>query len=346
MLPGNVAKAPASGTSGLLTVAKNGQASYTTIAAALRHSTPDCTIRVEDSAIYDEPLSLRGSFNHEGARLEATAGATLKALGEQPVLTINGVARVTVSGFRIEAASGQHAIELRGECPGALIENCQIVWPPDSPVAAVYLHAGARGTEGNPIRLRDLQIKCGGVGVVIGGLGETQPVSHVLVTDSLVHGASREYGIPVVLQVSVQHVVVSRNTFSTGSAGISLSFDGPHGGSDVLIKRNSLGNFHYALAFNASPPEQAIRIADNLIVETDTIQVGGGGIEPYADWFQGNWWERSTNIDETLASRVAKLTDPLPLEFRDPDAASYLKPTATSDAAFIAGRYSAPSGKN
>ncbi len=180
----------------------------------------------------------------------------------------------------------------------------------------------------------------------MGGLGETQPVSHVLVTDSLVRGPSREYGIPVVLQVSVQHIVVSRNTFATGNAGISLSFDSPHGASDVLFTRNSLGNFHYALAFNASSPEQAIHIADNLIVEADTIQVSGGGIEPYADWFEGNWWERSTSIDETLASRVAKLTDALPLEFRDPDAASYLKPTATSDAAFIPGRYSARSGNN
>jgi serine/threonine protein kinase len=341
--PGKVAIAPASGFGSLLRVAQNGQASYTTIAAALRHATPDTTIRVEDAVIYDEPLFLRGSSNHEGVRLEATAGATLKAPGDRPVLTIDAAARVKVSGFRIEAASGQHAIEMRGACPGAILEDCQIVCAPDSPVAAVYLHAGASGTEANPIRLRHLQIKCGGVGVVLGGLEDKEPVSRVLVTDSLVQGPSREYGIPVVLQVSVQHVVVSHNTFSTGSAGISLSFDALHGATDVLVTRNSLGNFHYALAFNESSPEQAIHIDDNLIVEADTIQVSGGRIEPYAACFHGNWWERSANVDETLASRIARLTDPLPLEARDPGAASYLKPAATSDAAFIPGRYSAPS---
>src|SRR5439155_8351128 len=112
------------------------------LAEALRRSAPGSTIRVEDSAVYDEPLRLLGSSGLAGARLEATAGATLKAAGDRPVLALDRAAQVKVSGFRVEAAYGQHAIAMRGECPGALVEDCQIVCAPDSPVAAVYLHAG------------------------------------------------------------------------------------------------------------------------------------------------------------------------------------------------------------
>jgi serine/threonine protein kinase len=326
----------------VLRVAKFGQADFTSLAEALRHAPPGCTIRVEDSAVYDEPVKLVVSSGLAGGRLEAPSGATLKANGDRPVLTIDSAARVKISGFHIEAAAGQHAIEMRGLCVGTIVENCQIGCAPDSPVAAVYLHAGARGTQADPIVLSSLRIRCGGVGVVVGGLGDTEPVSHVLVTDSVIQGPSHEYGIPLVLQVGAKDVSVRRNLFSTGLGGISLSFDNPRRASDVVITQNSLANFHYAFTLNESSPDQGIRVADNLIIEADTVQVGAVGIDSFAAWFAGNWWERSINLEESVADRTAKVTDPLPLLSRDPESPLYLKPAEPSVP--MPGRYAAPPG--
>jgi eukaryotic-like serine/threonine-protein kinase len=324
--------------SGVIRVAQRGESDFTSLGEAVRRAAPGSTIRVEDAAVYDEPLSLLGSSRLANLRLEATAGATLKAPAGRPVLTVDRAAKVKISGFQIEAASGQHAIELRGSCPGTLVENCQIVCAPDSPVAAVYLHAGARGTPDDPILLRGLRIKCGGVGVVMGGLEDSERVSQVELTDSLITGPGRDYGVGIVLQVGVSQISVRRNILSTDTAGISLSFELPDHALDVVIAQNSLANVRYALALNDSSPKQGIQITGNLIVDADTVQVSAAGIDATPSWFRENWWERSPNVDESIVSHVAKLIDPLPLRSRDPESANYLKPATSADP--IPGRYS------
>ncbi len=325
-------------TSGVIRVAQRGESDFTSLAEAVRRAAPGSTIRVEDAAVYDVPISLLGSSELANLRLEATAGATLKAASDRPVLTIDRAAGVKISGFRLETASGQHAIELRGSCPGTLVENCRIVCPADSPVAAIYLHAGARGTPDDPILLRGLRIKCGGVGVVMGGLEDSERVSQVQLTDSLIIGPGRDYGVGIVLQIGVSQISVRHNIFSTAAAGISLLFELPDHALDVVIAQNSLANVHFALALNESSPQQGIHVTGNLIVEADTVQVGTAGIEPYAPWFRENWWERSHNLDESTAAHVATLTDPLPLGSRDPESADYLKPAGAASA--VPGRYS------
>jgi serine/threonine protein kinase len=325
-------------TSGIIRVAQRGASDFTSLSEALRRAAPGSTIRVEDAAVYDEPLSLLGSSGLANVRLEATAGATLKAPSGHPVLTVERAPGVTISGFRIVAEAGQHAIELRGACPGAVIENCQIVCAPDSPVAAVYLHAGARGTLEDPIRLRGLRIKCGGVGIVLGGLEDSERVSQVRITDNLIVGPGRDYGVGIVLQVGVSQIAVMHNIFSTAAVGISLSLELPDHALDVVFSQNSIGHVHLALALNESSPTQGIRIVGNLIVESDSVQVSSAGIDAYAPWFDENAWERSPGLDESIASRVAKLTDTLTLGSRDPESAKYLKPEGAS-ASGVLGRH-------
>jgi serine/threonine protein kinase len=325
-------------TSSVIRVAQRGEADFTSVADALRRAAPGSTIRVEDAAVYDETLALLGSSGLANVRLEATKGATLKATGNRPVLTVERATGVKISGFRIESVSGQHAIDLRGACPGTVVENCQIICAADSPVAAVYLHDGARGNEDDPIVLRKLRIRCGGVGIVLGGLEDSERVSQVQITDNVITGPGRDYGVGIVLQVGVSQISVKRNIFSTGTVGISLSFELPDHALDVVFAQNSIGHVHYALALNESSPKQGIRVTSNLIVETDSVQVSTAGIDPYAAWFSDNAWERSSGLDESLASRVAKLADPLNLTSRDPENTDYLKPVAGAPA--VPGRYS------
>jgi serine/threonine protein kinase len=328
---------------GLLRVTKTGgndDTSFTSLTAALKRASAGSTIRVEGSEVYDETESIIVPAGLAGIKLEATAGATVRAPRQRPVLTIEGAPRVQVSGFRFETASGQHAVEIRGACPGSVIEDCQFTCASDSPIAAVYLHAGASGTADDPIRLTRLKIKCGGVGVVLGGREGPDPVSYVQLAECLIQGPNRQYGIPLVLQYGVSHASVRHNTFTTGLGGISLSFDSPEHAVDVEISENSLGNFHYAFAFNESSPQQGIKVRNNLIIEADTLQGGAAGIDAYATWFEGNWWERSLSLEEAVAARIAKVTDPLALLARDPEDVNYLKPAEAT--AGMPGRYAAP----
>jgi len=334
--PGPAAFRPA--TSGVIRVAQRGDSDFTSLAEAVRRAAPGSTIRVEDAAIYAEPLSLSGSSGLANLRLEATAGATLTAPAGRPVLTVDRASGVKISGFRFETVSGQHAIEMRGSCPGALVENCQIVSAPDSPVAAVYLHAGARGSADDPILLRGLRIQCGGVGVVMGGLEDSERVSEVQLTDNFILGPGRNYGVGIVLQVGVSQIAVRRNIVSTAAVGISILFELPDHALDVVIAQNTLANQHFALALNESSPRQGIQITDNLMVEADTVQVGAAGIDPFASWFRENSWERSPSVDESIASHAAKLTDGLAFRSRDPESADYLKPA--NSASPSPGRYS------
>ena len=298
-------------------------------------ATPGTIIRVVDSGVYDEPLNLLGSAGLAGVHLETTTGATLKHAGNRPVLTLDDVAGAWVSGFRFESGGHQHAIELRGYCPGTVVENCEITCSADSSIAAVYLHGGA-AAEADPIHLRHLQIQCGLVGLVMGGLDDTQPVRHVQFTESSVRGRGRDQGVLLILQVGARQVSVRGNLFSTGVAGISLAFESPHSAVEVVLAQNTLGNLHYALTLNKSSPEQGIQIEDNLIVDTSSLQVGESGIDAFASWFRSNWWSASPDLEEALAARVAALKQALPLLSRQPASADYLKPAA--DAVIMPGR--------
>ncbi|MDR3639220.1 MAG: serine/threonine-protein kinase [Isosphaeraceae bacterium] len=331
------------GQGGILRVAHRAGADCASIAEALRRATPGSTIRVEDSTVYDEPLVFTDSAKLAGVRLEAPAGATLIASGQRPVLLIDGVPGISVSGFRIEAAAGQHALEVRGDCPGVIVEDCQITSASDSSVAAVYLHAGASGTSGAPILLRRLSVKCGGVGIVFGGRGEPEALRYVELEESRVHAASRDYGAAVVVQAGAEHVIIRRNVLTTGLMGVSFAFEAPNRATDLVIAWNSLGGLQHAFVFGESPAEQeGVRIAHNLIVGCDAVYAGAREMEPFTHWFRDNWWERGSGLDEPLASRFAEPKDPLSFVSRDPESADYLKP-AGEPATSAPGRYSPPS---
>ncbi len=82
----------------------------------------------------------------------------------------------------------------------------------------------------------------------MGGLEDSERVSQVQLTDSLIIGPGRDYGVGIVLQIGVSQISVRHNIFSTAAAGISLLFELPDHALDVVIAQNSLANVHFALA--------------------------------------------------------------------------------------------------
>ena len=331
----------------VITVAKQGPADRSSLADALRDVQPGQTIRVIDSETYDEPVRIAGPGLGGGIRLESTSRAVLKARAERSIVDIDDVANVVVSGFRIEADEGQCAVEIRGACPGLLIEDCEISRSAEAPaegLAVVFLHAGASGTAEAPIRLSRLVVRSASVGIVIGENDALKPVSHVELTDSRLSAREKRRGIPLILQIRNHHVTVRGNLISSGFAGISFAFKEPRAATEVVVAGNSIGDVDHGFAINDSVPDQGLTVAENLIVDASTVHLDMGSVGPFAGWFRANWWERGPNFDAGLAAIFPPPGEPLTFLSRDPASGNYLKP-AGDQAPGWPGKYPAATKK-
>src|SRR5262249_15036613 len=118
---------------GVLTVSQNpsGGGKYRTIGAALEAVKRGQTIRVLDGAVYRESLALNIPARYEGVTLEATAGAPLETTTPTNLIEIDGVANLTVRGFRLRATDviagkrGAILVHVLGACPGLLLDRLE-----------------------------------------------------------------------------------------------------------------------------------------------------------------------------------------------------------------------------
>ncbi|WP_435006697.1 protein kinase domain-containing protein [Tundrisphaera lichenicola] len=310
----------------IITVSMAGNADYRSIVDAIGHATKNQIIHVLDPGPYESILPTIQGNRLEGLTLISTASTILRSSGTQPVIKIVGTSRVVIHGFRIEAATNQHALEISGHCPGVRIEGCELVSPLDSGLGVINLHEGARGTEDSPIRLKDLSIRGGGVGLVVGGQNERVPVRYIEVTDSKFRTASPVFGHPIVIQYANRQITIMRNVLSTGLSAISLMFPDPQSVSDVIIAENSFGDVELAFSLNNSSADQGISIQNNLIVDATKIAFPGPDFGPFAGWFRENRWERGKDFNSALGPFFDDPGDSLSLLPRDPDRDNYLIP--------------------
>ncbi len=327
------------------TVAQSGAAEFSSIGAALRAAGPNDVVRVTDSATYREPLLIADARRLAGLRLEAIGGAVLRASEPATLLHIAGTPGVTVVGFQFVMEGPQYGIEITGAVPGLSVRDCRLVVSRPDPSqevrAAVYLHDGAAGESGAEIALDGLRIQCGGVGIVVGSPNETQTVQNVRIQECTILAPERpgNFGIPIVLQGTVRTIDIARNTLAFGNAGTNLFFLHPRAAQQVVIAHNTLHNQHLAWGFAEAPPDQDIRIVNNLVVTADGVRGDQLAVGDYVGWFEGNWWEPGPACRRDVVAQVAEIRERLPLVSRDPDDPAYLQPddTAPPD---IPGRYS------
>lgn len=315
----------------VLTVAADGSGDFKSLSDAFRRVPPGGTIRVLDAARYETPLRIDSADLFSNVTLEATAGATLATPegAGMPVLAIHATPHLKIRGFNVETFGRQHAIEITGACPGLVIEDCQLrtKTPREASLSMMYLHGAAAGEENSSIQLRNLRIESGGVGIVAGGHGETTAVSHVLITNCQIRGAALDYGIPLVLQTAVQDVVVTRNLLSTGTTSVSLFLPEAQSAAAVAITDNTFHNVSDFVSLTGSP-DQDIRFVSNLILESNGLRFSEASVSDIRGWFDGNWWERSPGIDDSLIGQVARVIAYVPLRSREWGSADFLTPAA------------------
>jgi hypothetical protein len=222
----------------------------------------------------------------------------------------------------VKGRGGQHAILVSGLCEGLSIEQMRIEVPADSPKAAVFLWAGARGSAEHPIALRESRIQGGDIGLVLIGTSE-RPAAHVRVENCRFAGP----GVLVALHDAIADVSLTRNIFVNGKSGVSVAVETPN-----QLRRLTVGNSTFFqlgswLALGKSSLEQVqISIDRNLIVHCRQIDASGIDLSSIASWFHDNWWVKSEGMDEAQSAHVAVLKDLVPLLSEDPDQPDFLRP--------------------
>src|SRR5262249_9345324 len=151
---------------------------------------------------------------------------------------------VVLRGLRIRTGERQHAISVRGACPGLTLEGLTLVQPPEATSGTVALWPGTRGTPEQPVLLRGLDVSCGTIGVVLIGAAD-QRVSGVRIEDCRIAGP----GVHVALEKRFADVAVAGNIFVGGRAGVSLGVDQAGTAQRLNVDHNTFFGTHAWLAF-------------------------------------------------------------------------------------------------
>lgn len=331
----------------LVSVAADGSADVRSLTDAFRRILPGGTVRVIDAARYEAPVRIDSADLFSNITLEATAGATLATAqgAGTPVLTIQKTPGVRIRGFTLETSGAQHAVEITGVCTGLTLEDCVLRTTTPTPEAGylsmIYLHGAAAGDEGAPIQLRNLRVEAGGVGIVVGGHEEAEPVKHVVITGCQIRGATRDYGVPLVLMTSVREIVVTRNLVSTGTSGINLALAEAQRAIGVEVSNNTFHNLGQFVGLSA-PPDQAIRFESNLVVESSALwnnETTTASVADVRNWFHNNWWELNPGDNNTTINQIARVVTYVPLRSREWGSSEFLVP-ASDAPADLPGRFS------
>ncbi len=314
--PGSVVKP-------LLTVSQSGDADHRSLADALRAAGPGAVIRILDAGVYKETLRIDEPGRLRDLTIEAAQGATLESSTAEPVVTIESTPGVVLRGLRIRTGERQHAISVHGACPGLTLEGLTLVQPPDATSGTVALWPGTRGAPEQPVVLRDLDVTCGSIGIVLIGTTD-QLVSWVRVEDCRITGP----GVHVALEKRFADVAVVGNVFLGGRAGVSLGVDQAGAAQRLDVSHNTFFGTHAWLAFeNCSLDQPDLRIDSNLVLQSQEIRLTGQDLAPVAPrWFHNNWWERSDGFNQDQAEQVAKVKDEVKLLSRDPASPDFLRP--------------------
>jgi tRNA A-37 threonylcarbamoyl transferase component Bud32 len=323
----------------LFTVAQAGDADHRSIAAALRAAGPGATIRILDAAVYKEALRIAEATRLRGLTIEAKQGASLESSAAEPVVTVENTPGVVVRGLRIRTGEQQHAISVRGACPGLTLDGLILVQPPEATSGTVALWPGTRGTAEQPVVFRGLDVSCGDIGIVLVGAAD-QPVSWVRVEDCRIAGP----GVHVAMEKCFADVAVVGNLFVRGRAGVSLGVAKAGTAQRLYVAHNTFFGTHAWLALEHCALDQPdLRIANNLILESQEIRLTGQDLTPVAPhWFHNNWWEKSDGFNGNQAHQVSTVKNEVKLLSRDPASNDFLRPAPgqfpTAEAQGAAGR--------
>lgn len=321
-----------------LEVSTNSPAHFKSLAKAIAYATPGSTINVlegeyQESILIDDPDRLRG------LTIEAAKGAVLRGpAGAITVLDLKNTRDVVIRGLTIRCSTtGQHGIRLFEDVSGALLEQVRVEQVKDAPAAVIHVAPGAHGSPGAPARLRKLDVDVGRLGIVLGGSGDSQTVSHIHLENSWIHGDGASC-YPIVLETSVHDTVISGNIIEGADNGIGMALTDINRPARLEVRNNTFRNCNAWVNLSSTDAKVAgIDIARNLVVDCDSVatrlpelNIIGPDLNIVGPiWFRENvWWTRGAEN----AGLVARVVDPAQLLSLNPQSPDYLRPADPASA--------------
>jgi serine/threonine protein kinase len=307
----------------LVTVALEGGADFSDLRKAVDQAPPGAVIRILDAGRYEGPIVLYGGRRISDLTIDSPKGAKLFA-AERAVapLEINNRPNVTVRGLRIECAPDQHGIVLRRNVSGTSLEKIRIDQTADTIRAAVYLTNGTHGSPDHPLRLSELDVTAGALGIVIGEEVHRSAITSVRIERSRVRGV----GLMLLLEGEFRDVIISENIFTDGRYGLILNLTDSDPAADVLIRNNTFFGLKYWIYLHDSRTDLTnLSIARNLILDCEGVHPSSHDLADVGPrWFHDNVWRTSTT--GVGVDSVARVVPVVPLVSTDLDSPDYLRP--------------------
>ena len=312
---------PSASDSLLVTVSQSGPAHYSDLREAVSRAKPGSTIRILDAGRYEGPIILNNSRPTTNLTIESPRGATLFAKTAIRVLVIQNVSNVTVRGLKIDCTNDQHGVALYMNVPGTTLENLQVDQPSSSQRSAVYLAKGTHGTPEAPVRLVDLDVTSGELGVALIG-EEGSAVSSVKIERGRFRGA----GTLITVEGVVHDLAISDSLFIGGMHGLVLKLTNPKPIVDVLVRNNTFFGLNHWIYISSSQVEpKNLTVARNLILDCNAFEIAGFDPRDVGPlWFKDDVWRTDLGGD---VEHVARAVDKIPLLSTVPTDPEFLRPT-------------------
>ncbi|MDX1969060.1 MAG: serine/threonine-protein kinase [Planctomycetaceae bacterium] len=318
---------------GALTVARNGTARFLNLADAISAASPGNIIQILDAGPYEGSISFNDPERLAGVKVLGNQSVLTASQG--PVLRVAGVSDLTLEGLVVNVSGHRFGLEVVGDCPGLTIQKCafQSVDRGDDFPSLVYFHDGAAGTDEHPIVLRDSEIRCATVGIVLGdeSASDTSKVVHdIQITGCRIGGLMSGHGTTMIAFDGLENIEISRNLLEVGGAAVTFNLARPDSARRFHLAWNTLRGYEYAMHLNASELVQNIRISNNLFLDVVNFPL----IEParfdqVTSWFSGNVWAHPVE-DLPLIERLAERRDQILVKSESAGNPDYLVPVDES----------------
>jgi hypothetical protein len=323
----------------VVTVAKSGTADVKSLTEALELVSAEGTIRVLDNSEYDEGLVIDNKDRWRGVSLVAEQSAVLKASNSGSVLLIHETPEVTVRGFHLKVPNDQYGIEVTGDCPGLLLEKLLVDIIPASSGgthAALYIHAGASGTEQQRIIVRDLTVNDRIVGVVAGSQFRTdpmKPVKWIVLEDSKICGKADQDCTLCVLFGGIEHVTIRRSLFAFGGCAFSVApggGDAVHSLRAITVSNCTLYSLSTWLRWTSDLSQaERMEFSNNLIANSGFTGFPENATSDHYAWFTNNWSDNSGAVASPSAGMLTRTLSSIPFLSTDVSNPDFLKPDMT-----------------
>jgi hypothetical protein len=238
---------------------------YRTIGDALKAVKPGQTIRVVDSATYQEPLAVINPTTHKDIVLEAVRGATLAVPAEGGIAVhLHGVAGVTVRGFHLRGSGGRIGLVLAERVgPGVVLEDLDLELPhrafrPEDLLIGIDVESN-RVAAGSPLVVRRCRFRGGHSGVQL--LDANGDSSGVILRENEFTDVLRG----VLVRGTWGRVAVVGNSIRGGMCAIQLEMLGEKA-ADLLLANNTFVDGTYAIRLADSDVRGGVSCRNNLML--------------------------------------------------------------------------------